>query len=250
MKNLNRLMRYAGKYKWLTYLSLFVSFISGLITLIPLVFIFFIIRDLLNSNYEKLIFYGWMAFAFAIMGILVYFAALMCSHISAFNTASNIRKSLLEHLSAIPVGEVDRIGSGKIRQTIMEASNNTETFLAHQLPDLAQSLLIPICLIALMFIFDWRLGVASLAPFVISFILMFPEFGPKMKDDMIAYKDALDNMANEAVEYTRGIPVVKAFGASVFSFKRFSKSISKYSNFCLSYTKKARWPRIFFYGFF
>ena len=93
MKNLNRPMRYAGKYKWLTNLSLFVSFISGLLTLTPLVFIFFIIRDLLNSNYEKLIFYGWMAFAFAIMGIVVYFAALMCSHISAFNTASNIRKN-------------------------------------------------------------------------------------------------------------------------------------------------------------
>lgn len=247
----NILMSYSGKYKILTYLSLVLSAMSGILSLIPFVYIWFIIRDVIqvSPNFNEatnIAFYGWMAVLFALLSMLVYFGGLMCSHISAFRIAGNMRMKLMEHITKMPIGKIDELGSGKVRKIIMDSTSATETYLAHQLPDMAQALLMPLAMIIILCIFDWRLGLVSLLPCVLGFACMFKMVGPKMKEDMAQYQNAIENINNEAVEYVRGIPVVKTFNQSVYSFKRFKGAIDNYSNFCISYTKKCRGPMIAF----
>lgn len=247
----NILMSYSGKYKILTYLSLVLSAMSGILSLIPFVYIWFIIRDVIqvSPNFNEatnIAFYGWMAVLFALLSMLVYFGGLMCSHISAFRIAGNMRMKLMEHITKMPIGIIDELGSGKVRKIVMDSTSATETYLAHQLPDMAQALLMPLAMIIILCIFDWRLGLVSLLPCVLGFACMFKMVGPKMKEDMAQYQNAMENINNEAVEYVRGIPVVKTFNQSVYSFKRFKGAIDNYSNFCISYTKKCRGPMIAF----
>lgn len=247
----NILMSYSGKYKILTYLSLVLSAMSGILSLIPFVYIWFIIRDVIqvSPNFNEatnIAFYGWMAVLFALLSMLVYFGGLMCSHISAFRIAGNMRMKLMEHITKMPIGKIDELGSGKVRKIVMDSTSATETYLAHQLPDMAQALLMPLAMIIILCIFDWRLGLVSLLPCVLGFACMFKMVGPKMKEDMAQYQNAMENINNEAVEYVRGIPVVKTFNQSVYSFKRFKGAIDNYSSFCISYTKKCRGPMIAF----
>ena len=246
-----RLMHYAGKHKVLTYLSLILSAISGVFAIMPFVYIYFIIRDVVQvapdfSKAINLVFYGWMAVVFAILAILIYIGALMCSHIAAFRIAGNMRIEAIEHLTKIPVGEIEEEGSGKLRKIILDSSSATETYLAHQLPDMAQAILMPLAIIVILFIFDYRLGLVSLIPIILGFLCMFKMIGPKMKNDMAQYQNAMESMNNEGVEYVRGIPIVKTFNQSIYTFKRFKGAIDNYSNFCISYTKRCRGPMIAF----
>lgn len=255
MKNkqsaMKELMFYAGNRKWLTYSSLVFSGISAVLALMPFIYIWFMIRDVLEvapdySQATNLAYYGWMAVLFAALSILVYIAALMCSHISAFRVASNMKKRTLRHAVTLPVGAFDAIGSGKVRKTIDESSAATETYLAHNLPDFVGAVVTPLSMIAIMFVFDWRLGLASLFPIICAFAVMSAMTGKKMQEKMKQYNDALMDMNNEAVEYVRGVPVVKTFCQTVFSFERFKSSIDRYHMWVVAYTKQLRQPMMFF----
>ena len=250
-KVFNRLLSYAGKYKILTYLSLILSAISGVLAMLPFIYIYFIIRDVIKAapNFaaaSNIVYYGIMAVVFAVIAIIIYISALMCSHIAAFRIAGNMRISTMNHLTKIPVGEIEEEGSGKLRKIVIDSSSATETYLAHQLPDMAQALLMPIAIIVILFIFDYRLGLVSLIPVILGFLCMFKMVGPKMKKDMAEYQNAMESMNNEAVEYVRGMSIVKTFNQSIYTFKRFKGAIDNYSNFCISYTKKCRGPMIAF----
>ncbi len=239
------LMDYAGNYKIFSYLSLCLSMISGIVALLPYVFIWRIVKELVEvapnfANAQHIVENGWLALACALAYILLYVIALMCSHKGAFRISRNMKEKLVTHIADMPVGEIINVGSGKLRQITLESTMVSENFLAHQLPDLIQTIITPIAMIVFLFIFDWRLGLVSLIPVVIGFSCMFTMIGPQMKIDMKNYQDALSNMSNEAVEYVRGIPVVKVFNQSVFSFKRFSDSIQNYAKFCLDYTYHTR----------
>lgn len=245
--DLQKLLDYAGNFKWLTYASWVLSVISALLALVPFIYIWKIIKEVLDvaPNYENatsLTHNGIMAVVFAVGAMLVYIGALMCSHIAAFRVQANIRKNAMHHIATLPLGFMDGIGSGKMRKTVNEASAATETYLAHQLPDSAGAMATPIGLIALLLFFDWRLGLLSLVPVVLAFLIMTSMTGSKMKKKMEEYQNALDNMSNEAVEYVRGIPVVKTFGQSVFSFKKFKGSIDEYEKWVISYTKDMMLP--------
>lgn len=245
--DLQKLLDYAGNFRWLTYASWVLSVISALLALVPFIYIWKIIKEVLDvaPNYENattLTHNGIMAVVFAIGAMLVYIGALMCSHIAAFRVQANIRKDAMHHIATLPLGFMDGIGSGKMRKTVNEASAATETYLAHQLPDSAGAMATPIGLIALLLFFDWRLGLLSLVPVVLAFLIMSSMTGSKMKKKMEEYQNALDNMSNEAVEYVRGIPVVKTFGQSVFSFKKFKGSIDEYEKWVISYTKDMMLP--------
>ena len=242
---------YAGRHKWLTYASLALSGVSAVFALVPFIYIFYIIRDVIEvapdyGQVESVSFYGWMAVLFAALSILVYIGALMCSHIAAFRVAGNIKKRLLKHASALPPGVFDSIGSGRVRKIIDESSAATETYLAHNLPDLVGAVVTPLAMVALMFIFDWRLGLACIAPVIIAFFIMRAMTGRDMQEKMKQYNDALMDMNNEAVEYIRGVPVVKTFGQTVFSFARFKASIDRYHKWVVAYTKRLRQPMMFF----
>lgn len=245
------LMDYAGGRKWLTFASLVLSGVSAVLALIPFIYIFYMIRDVLEvapdySQATRLSYYGWMAVLFAALSVLVYISGLMCSHISAFRVAGNIKKSLLRHASALPSGVFDSVGSGKVRKIIDESSAATETYLAHNLPDFVGAVVTPLAMVTLMFVFDWRLGLASIAPVIIAFFIMRAMTGKDMQEKMRQYNDALMDMNNEAVEYIRGVPVVKTFGQTVFSFARFKASIDRYHKWVVAYTKMLRQPMMFF----
>ena len=245
--SLSKLFAYAGKFRYLTIASWILSVISAWLALVPFYYIWRIMKEVLSvaSDFGKaahLKEYGWAAVGFAILSMLVYVCALMCSHLAAFRVQANIRTSLMRHILTLPMGFLDKDGTGKIRKIVNESSAATETYLAHQLPDQAGAIATPAGLLVLLMVFDFRLGLLSLIPVVAAFLIMGTMTGQRMKDKMEEYQNALDEMSSEAVEYVRGIPVVKTFGQSVFSFKRFQASIRKYEKWTISYTKDLRLP--------
>lgn len=249
--DLSRLLGYAGKRKYFSYASWVLAALSALVALAPFYFIFNIIKEVIETtpdfgNAKNLTFNGWMAVLFAVVGYLLYIAALMYSHMAAFRVATNMRKDVLSHLVKLPLGYVEEAGSGRLRKIINDSTAASETYLAHQLPDKAVAVATPIGLIALLFIFDWKLGLLSLIPVVLAFLIMASMTGKKMAQKMKEYQNSLDAMSNEAVEYVRGIPVVKTFGQTVFSFKRFKATIDNYEKWVISYTKDLRIPMMLY----
>lgn len=246
--NLQRLLSYAGNRKPLTYISWVLSAASALISLLPFWYIWKILDEVIRvaPDFDKaknITHYGWLAVLFAVLTIFVYICGLMCSHLSAFRIATNIRIALTKHITTLPLGKIEEFGSGKLRRTISETSGAAEGYLAHQLPDKAKAIASIIGLLAMDFIFDWRLGLLSLVPVVIGFIIMMSSMaGPSLQKSMTEYQNALAEMSNEAVEYVRGIPVVKTFGQSVFSFKKFKSTIDNYEKWTTDYTLNMRIP--------
>ena len=249
--SLARLFEYAGNYKYLTILSWIFSVVSAWIALVPFYYIWKVIKEVLEvaphyENAGNIADYGWHAVGFAILSMALYICGLMCSHLSAFHVQANIRSQLMHHIMTLPMGFMDSDGSGKFRKIVNESSEATETYLAHQLPDQAGAIAPPVGLLVLLLMFDWRLGLLSLIPVAAAFLIMGSMTGQRMKDKMTEYQNALEEMSSEAVEYVRGIPVVKTFGQTVFSFKRFQYSIEKYEKWTIAYTKELRLPMTFY----
>ena len=249
--SLARLFEYAGNYKYLTILSWIFSVVSAWIALVPFYYIWKVIKEVLEvaphyENAGNIADYGWHAVGFAILSMALYICGLMCSHLSAFHVQANIRSQLMHHIMTLPMGFMDSDGSGKFRKIVNESSEATETYLAHQLPDQAGAIATPVGLLVLLLMFDWRLGLLSLIPVAAAFLIMGSMTGQRMKDKMTEYQNALEEMSSEAVEYVRGIPVVKTFGQTVFSFKRFQYSIEKYEKWTIAYTKELRLPMTFY----
>lgn len=249
--NISRLMVYAGKHKYFTYASWLLSATSAFIALLPFVYIWKTIKEVLDvapnfSSATGLMHNGLMAMIFAIVSFLVYIGALICSHLAAFRVATNMRIIVTEHIAKLPLGFTDSFGSGKLRKIVNDSTGATENYLAHQLPDKYVAMATPVGFLVLLFAFDWRLGLLSLVPVLLAFIIIATMTGKRLAEKMKQYNNALENMSNEAVEYVRGIPVVKTFGQSVFSFKKFKRAISEYGKFVISYTKDMRIPMMFY----
>ena len=248
---LSRLTGYAGKHRYFTYASWLLAAISALIALLPFIYIWKIIKEVLDvvpnfSAATGLVHNGIMAMVFAIASFLIYIGALMCSHLAAFRVATNMRIAVTEHIAKLPLGFADSFGSGKLRKIINDSTGATETYLAHQLPDKYAALATPAGLLVLLFAFDWRLGLLSLVPVILAFLIMSAMTGKHMAEKMKQYNNALENMSNEAVEYVRGIPIVKTFGQTVFSFKKFKSTIDEYQKWVVAYTKDMRVPMMFY----
>ncbi len=249
--NLSRLLEYAGGYKVLTYLSLVLSAASAIVTLVPFIYIWRILKQVIDvaPDFEKatdITHYGIMAVVFAVIAMLLYIGGLMCSHLAAFRIATNMRIDLTDRISKLPVGTIETMGSGKLRRTITETTGAAETFLAHQLPDKAKAIAGIAGLLALLFVFDWRLGLLSLVPAVLAFAAMSGMTGKNMQQKMTEYQNALSDMSGEAVEYVRGIPVVKTFGQTVYSFKKFKGTIDNYEKWTTAYTIDMRRPMMLY----
>ena len=249
--NLSKLIQFAGTHKYLTYLSWILSVVSALLSLFPFWYIWQIMRAVLEtdptfSSPEVMIGYGWAAVGFAAAAVILYILALLCAHLAAFRVATNIRLKLSEHMMTLPLGSLEAFGSGRLRRIITETSGSVETYLAHQLPDQAKAYGTIIALLVLLFAIDWRFGLLSLLPIVLGFLSMASMAGKSMQAKMAEFQTALGDMSNEAVEYIRGIPVVKTFGQTVFSFKRFKGSIDRYSEWATAYTKEVRRPMVLY----
>ena len=249
--SLSRLLDYAGTYRILTYLSWVLAAAGALLALVPFGYIWRILREVIEvaPQYENAVHvtqYGWMAVAFAVVAVLTYIAGLMCSHLAAFRIATNLRLAMVKHIATLPLGAIEQFGSGKLRRTISETAGAAETYLAHQLPDQAKAMATIAGLLTLLLAFDWRLGLLSLVPVALAFAVMTSMTGKKMQEQMTQYQNALADMSGEAVEYVRGIPVVKTFGQTVFSFKKFKGTIDNYERWVIAYTKQLRWPMTFY----
>ena len=249
--NLSRLLQIAGRHKYLLYASWMLSAISAFIALVPFYYIWKVIQEVLGvapdfSRAQNLTYNGWMAVLFSVIAVLIYIAGLMCSHKGAFRIATNLRLQTMEHIVKLPLGFVENFGSGKLRKIVNESSAATETYLAHQLPDRANAIATPCGLLVLLLVFDWRLGLLSLVPVILGFLIRMAMTGQRMQEKMKEYQNALDDMSNEAVEYVRGIPVVKTFGQTIFSFKKFKDSIDRYKVWVIAYTKQLRAPMMFY----
>lgn len=248
----SKLMELAGNHKYFSYISFVLAVISAWIALIPFYDVWRIIKEIIEvrPDFNKAVHitsYGWQAVGFVLLSMVFYIAALMCSHKAAFRVQANMRIYMMEHIMKLPLGYVESEGTGKIRKIVTDSSAATETYLAHNLPDKAVSYATPIGILAMMAVFDWRLGLISLIPAVLAFVIMGTMMmGPKMAEDMKQYQNSLETMSSEAVEYVRGVPVLKTFGQTVFSFKRFKAAIDDYEKWTIDYTKAMMLPMIGF----
>ena len=237
------LLAYAGSHKGLTFLGLALSAVSMLLSMAPYICIWLVARDLITvapnwTQAQNVMRYGWLAFAFAAAGIVLYFAGLMCTHLAAFRTAANMRKQGIAHVMRAPLGYFDANASGLIRGRLDAAAADTETLLAHNLADIVGTIVLFVAMVVLMFVFDWRMGAACLLAAVISVISMASMMGGKNAQFMAEYQAALDRITKAGTEYVRGIPVVKIFQQTVYSFKAFQQAIDEYSDKATYYQAK------------
>ncbi len=251
---LSRLFAFAGGYRHLTTLGMVLSAISAVMTLFPIIFIWRGVSEILVSYptitlTDQIQHNAWMAVISALSAMGVYLLALMLTHIAAFRIAKNMRKAAMNHIMTLPLGFFSNMGSGKLRRIINDSASATESYLAHQLPDLVGAYTTPIAVLVVLFVFDWRLGLISLAPVVLGTISMMSGMGKDQPERIKQYQSALENMNNEATEYVRGIPVVKTFNQSVFSFERFHRIINTYKQYVSGYSYRMRMPMTMFQAF-
>jgi ATP-binding cassette subfamily B protein len=247
MNTLKKLQSYAGNRKTLFPLSMALSALAALAGLLPYVIIWLIVRELFEAGGnggepgQRIIPLAWWAVVAAVGSVAIYFAALWSSHLAAFRVEANIRREAMRKIVAMPLGFFDSHTSGRIRKIIDDNASTTHSFLAHQLPDLAATALVPVAVIVLVFVFDWRLGIACLVPLLAALAVMSFTMGEKGRQFMCSYMNSLEEMNTEAVEYVRGIPVVKVFQQTIFSFKNFYQSIMDYNRLVVQYT--AMWEK-------
>lgn len=246
---MSRMFEFAGSLHYLTILGMIFAGISTVLSMIPFVCIWFVVRDMLNALVAGDIrlashstAYAWWAVSFSVLSILLYFIALCCSHLAAFRTATNMKKAAMHHIVTLPLGYFSQNASGRLRKVVDDNAALTEDFLAHQLPDLTGAVVMPIAVLALIFVFDWRLGLCCLVPLFIGFFCMKQMMGGDNANFMEGYMKALETMNKEAVEYIRGIPVVKVFQQTVYSFKNFHAAIEEYEKYASGYAIKCRLP--------
>ena len=231
---------YMGNRKVLLPLSMVFSAISALGAMMPFVFIWLIVKELLEGGdaaSANVTMYAWWTVGSAIASILLYFFALMCSHLAAFRVEHNMRYEAMRKIVKMPLGFFDINTSGRIRKIIDDNASITHGFLAHQLPDLAATILMPIVALVLIFAFDWLLGLACMIPIIFAMVLMSIMMSGESQKFMKNYMTSLEEMNTEAVEYVRGIPVVKVFQQTIYSFKNFHKSIMSYKQMVYTYSK-------------
>lgn len=250
MNTLKRLQHYMGNRKILLPISMFLSALSALAGLLPFILIWLIVRELLSTGGTlvsgNVITYAWWAAGLAVAGVLLYFTALMASHLAAFRVESNLRREAMRRIAGMPLGFFDCHTSGRIRKIIDDNASITHTFLAHQMPDLAGAILVPLVAVVLVFWFDWRLGLACIVPIVIAMMTMGYMMGTKGRQFMQSYMNSLEEMNAEAVEYVRGIPVVKVFQQTIYSFKNFHRCIMNYNKMVFGYTHMWEKPMSFY----
>lgn len=253
--SIGRLLQFGGSYRKFTILGCAFSALHAVLILAPLICVWFVIRDLLAvapdwGAASGAAVYGWWALGFAIAGVLAYFVALMLTHMAAFHTAANMRIQALEHLAQLPLGYFDAHATGHLRRVIDGCAGQTESVLAHKIPDFVGSLVTPVAFLIVMFVFDWRMGLACLVPIIISFLCLYAMMGggggenSNLMQFMVNYQNALDRMNKAATEYVRGIPVVKVFQQTVQSFKAFHEAILEYRDMAHGYSKSCEKPQV------
>ena len=245
-KGIKRILSFAGRYRGLLTFARCLSGISALFIIGPFICVYFAARELIavflgdQLNGQALLNWGLFALGLELVGVVLYFLALLSSHIVAFHIQKNLQMAALRHLAHMPIGYFNANPSGKLRKIIDENSFQTETFIAHQLPDLTGAQVTLIAGVCFMIIFDWRIGVPLIILYGMAFYLQSSLMGKNSAEFMRIYQDAQETMNHEAVEYIRGIAVVKVFGQTVKSFAKFHNAIETYKKYALAYTMSCK----------
>ena len=250
---ISRLLEFGGRYRWMTVVACILSGLSSVLMLCPFLCIWLVLRnvlaalpDLSTVDVAAMTLYGWAALGLAVGGFLLYSLALLFSHLGAFHTAQNMQSQILHHLASLPLGFFSQNSSGKLRKIINENTAQTENFLAHQLPDMTGSAVTAVTMLAMLLFFDWRLGGLSILLLVAGFMVQMLMTSEKSMSYMRKYQDASEQMNNEAVEYVRGIPVVKVFQQTIYSFKSFYAAIMYYKDNVTEYALSCQGPMVAF----
>ena len=250
---ISRLLEFGGRYRWMTVVACILSGLSSVLMLCPFLCIWLVLRnvlaalpDLSTVDVAAMTLYGWAALGLAVGGFLLYSLALLFSHLGAFHTAKNMQSQILHHLASLPLGFFSQNSSGKLRKIINENTAQTENFLAHQLPDMTGSAVTAVTMLAMLLFFDWRLGGLSILLLVAGFMVQMLMTSEKSMSYMRKYQDASEQMNNEAVEYVRGIPVVKVFQQTIYSFKSFYAAIMYYKDNVTEYALSCQGPMVAF----
>lgn len=250
---ISRLLEFGGRYRWMTVVACILSGLSSVLMLCPFLCIWLVLRDVLAAlpdlstvDVAAMTLYGWAALGLAVGGFLLYSLALLFSHLGAFHTAKNMQSQILHHLASLPLGFFSQNSSGKLRKIINENTAQTENFLAHQLPDMTGSAVTAVTMLAMLLFFDWRLGGLSILLLVAGFMVQMLMTSEKSMSYMRKYQDASEQMNNEAVEYVRGIPVVKVFQQTIYSFKSFYAAIMYYKDNVTEYALSCQGPMVAF----
>ena len=237
-----RCLELASKHKGLVFISGILATLAAVCSFLPYLSIYFIMReligvfpDMVNANMTVILRYGWLALAGIAGNVILYFCALMCSHLAAFGTFYELKLAFANHITEIPLGYHLTIGSGRMRKIMDENIESIEKFIAHQFPDFVASLVAPLVLVILLLAIDWRYGVVSLLGIILAFVVQFLGFNGNAKEKMHHYQVAQEDMNSASVEYIRGMPEIKAFNQTADSFRRLSKSITDYTSFVLEY---------------
>lgn len=232
---------YAGGFRYLIATGRGVAAISALVGMVPYYILWKIIKIAIDgTGLEQIARLAWQAFGIMVASMLLYVGALLCTHVSAFRVQGAMRSRMMRHVLTLPLGIFDKEGTGKIRRIVNDSSAATETYIAHNLPDKAVAAATPVGLVVLMLAFDWRIGLLCLIPVVVGFIFLMTMMGKEMQKKMAEYQNSLEVMSNEATEYVRGVPVIKTFGQTIFSFKKFKKALDDYEKWCIDYTGSLR----------
>lgn len=237
-----RCLELASKHKGLVFISGILAALAAVCSFLPYLSIYFIMReligvfpDMVNANMTVILRYGWLALAGIAGNVILYFCALMCSHLAAFGTLYELKLAFANHITEIPLGYHLTIGSGRMRKIMDENIESIEKFIAHQFPDFVASLVAPLVLVILLLAIDWIYGVVSLLGIILAFVVQFLGFNGNAKEKMHHYQVAQEDMNSASVEYIRGMPEIKAFNQTADSFRRLSKSITDYTSFVLEY---------------
>lgn len=237
-----------GRHGFVTA-SLVLSGISAMLSVVPFYFIWLVVRDALHGTTDAMIFNGLMALATSLVSVIVYISALMVSHLAAFRISKNMKKTLVGHVLTLPPGTLDEDGTGRIRRVIQDSVESTHEFVAHNQPDLAGSKVLPLAIVVLLFVFDWRLGVAAIIPVALGIYVSMSMRGKgAMQESMAMWQNSMADVSGQTVEYIRGISVVKAFQQTVGSFQNLKDSVDRWAEFCQSYTEMARTPMTKFFA--
>ena len=250
---ISRLLEFGGRYRWMTVVACILSGLSSVLMLCPFLCIWLVLRDVLAAlpdlsevDVGTMTLYGWAALGLAVGGFLLYSLALLFSHLGAFHTAKNMQSQILHHLASLPLGFFSQNSSGKLRKIINENTAQTENFLAHQLPDMTGSAVTAVTMLVMLLFFDWRLGGLSILLLIAGFMVQMLMTSEKSMSYMRKYQDASEQMNNEAVEYVRGIPVVKVFQQTIYSFKSFYAAIMYYKDNVTEYALSCQGPMVAF----
>ena len=250
-----QLLQFAGSRRWLAFAGSALAAVNGILTVVPLVLVWFVLRDFVAvaPHFEEATdatLWAWLAFGAAVLGALCYFAGLMLTHTAAFRVAANMRKACLAHVAKVPLGYFDANASGRLRRIIDGCAGQTEDVIAHKMPDFIASITAPVAYLVAMFLFDWVMGLVCLIPVAVSLFAMWWMMGRDVPEGgryfMQRYQEALDRMSTAATEYVRGIPVVKVFQQTVYSFKSFHAAILSYRDLASGYAMMCRMPYTLF----